>query len=93
MQSPCECPRCDLWLKCCAIKVSAQVVFTPMQSAQPYNPTNMVAELSSTVTADTEVATGSMHQNRSFSSNLRMRTRDAVTQGRAGEMPGVIPGG
>ena len=30
VQSPCECPRCDLWLKRSAVKVSAQVVFTPM---------------------------------------------------------------
>ena len=44
VQSPYECPRCDLWLKRSATKVSAQVVFTPMQSAQPYNPTSGYAQ-------------------------------------------------
>ena len=33
-----------LFLKRSAVKVSAQVVFTPMQSAQPYNPTNSFAQ-------------------------------------------------
>ena len=45
VQSPCECPRCDLWLKRSATKVSAQVVFTPMQSAQPHNPTNRLCTI------------------------------------------------
>ena len=68
-------------LKRSATKVSAQVVFTPMQSAQPYNPTNSYAPFSSNENAQTTNRT----PQKKLTRLKRHEILDGVGKGGSGE--------